>query len=127
MKQIWYQYLWYLQVNAITVSEDLTIDFTSKANNVVQFKNGYNIFKKTYETLNPFELYGGSIAFSVFRNGKKIGSHEVNFKGKPESFTVKAECRLAVNLLFLTAYKFEYSSVAQWSEALSIRWMYQQQ
>ena len=105
-----------MPVNAITFSEDLTIDFTSKANNVVQLKNGYNIFKKTYETLNPFELYGGSIAFSVFRNGKKIGSHDVNFKGKPESFTVKAECRLAVNLLFFTAYKFEYLSVAQWSE-----------
>ena len=45
-----------MQVNPITVSEDLTIDFTSKANNVVQLKNGYNIFKKTYETLNPFEL-----------------------------------------------------------------------
>ena len=66
--------------------------------------------------MNPFELYGGSIAFSVFRNGKKIGSHKVNFKGEPECFTVKAECRLAVNLLFFTAYKFEYSSVAQWSE-----------
>ena len=87
-----------MPVNAITVSEDLTIDFTSKANNVVKLKNGYNIFKKTYETFDPFELYGGSIAFSVFRNGKKIGSHEVNFKGKPENFTVKAECRLAVNL-----------------------------
>ena len=68
--------------------------------------------------MNPFELYGGCIAFSVFRKGKKIGSHKVSFKGEPENFTVKAECHLAVNLLFFTAYKFQYSSVSQWSEGV---------
>ena len=66
--------------------------------------------------MNPFELYGGCIAFSVFRKGKKIGSHKVSFKGEPENFTVKAECHLAVNLLFFTAYKFQYLSCSQWSE-----------
>ena len=96
----------------------LATNFTSEVSNVVQLRNGFNILKKTDGTLNPFELYGGSIAFSVFRKGKKIGSHKVSFKGEPENFTVKAECHLAVNLLFFTACKFEYLSVAQWSEGV---------
>ena len=96
----------------------LATNFTSEVSNVVQRRNGLKILTKTDRTLNPFELYGGSIAFSVFRKGKEIGSHKVNFKGEPENFTVKAECHLAVNLLFFTAYKFEYSSVAQWSEGV---------
>ena len=96
----------------------LATNFTSEVSNVLQLRNGLKILKKTDGTLNPFELYGGSIAFSVFRKGKEIGSHKVNFTGEPENFTVKAECHVAVNLLFFTAYKFEYLSVAQWSEGV---------
>ena len=76
--------------------------------------------------MNPFELYGGCIAFSVFRKGKKIGSHKVSFKGEPENFTVKAECHLAVNLLFLQHINFNICQFRNGVRAFSIRWMFQQ-
>ena len=80
MKQIWYQHLWYLQVKIISVGKDLTVEFTSKANNVVQLKNGYNIFKKMYETLEIKIILRKCAGTRAFRFDRWLASRKARYQ-----------------------------------------------
>lgn len=56
--------------------------------------------------------YGDEITFSIHRKGKEIGKHSVKFA---DGAQVTSETELKIKVLFITAYKFEYSSVEEWN------------
>lgn len=71
---------------------------------------------QTLASLNadPLRLYGGAIDFDVYRNGDKVGFHEVRFNGEPDDLTVSTRFQVEVDVLFFTAYRFDYASEGRW-------------
>lgn len=52
--------------------------------------------------------------YIVLRNGKKIGTHDIRFKGTRERLTVISQTKMRVKFLFITAYRYDYVSTEQW-------------
>ena len=67
---------------------------------------------------NPFELYGHQIIFDVVREGKRVGTHVVGFQGFPNDLVVTSKFNLKIDILFINAYSFEYSSKANWKDGI---------
>ncbi len=72
--------------------------------------------KSTSIDINPFELYGDKIIFDVFREGKRVGTQTVRFRGSPKDVFVTSKFNLKIDILFINAYSFEYSSKANWKD-----------
>ena len=65
------------------------------------------------------DLYSGSIAFDVYREGEKIGRHHVAFAETKTGTRVDTLVELEVRVLIFTAFKYRYFSSAEWdSEGL---------
>ena len=67
---------------------------------------------------NPFDLYGSTIEFDVFRKGTKVGYHNVTFSGSPSNFWVTTRFDLEIKVLFFRAYAFKYFSKANWKDGV---------
>jgi hypothetical protein len=63
---------------------------------------------------NPFLLYGSSIEFDVFREGEKVGSHTVQFTRNGKDLLVESSMGIAINVLFITVFRYEYRAVGRW-------------
>lgn len=64
--------------------------------------------------VDPIALYGNELIFDVYRKGSKIGEHHVTFARQGDELTVNSQLNLAVDVLFITAYRFEYESTEVW-------------
>jgi len=65
-------------------------------------------------SLDPRALYGGDILFDVFRAGDKVGFHRVAFDTDDARLTVHSTFQLKIDFLFLTAFRYDYQSTAEW-------------
>lgn len=70
--------------------------------------------KKVKQTINPFVLYGKEIHFDVYREGKKVGTHQVTFSGTLDDLKVESLFTLKIKILFIEAYYYEYQSLSRW-------------
>jgi hypothetical protein len=70
------------------------------------------------EFKNPFQLYGDSIKFDVYREGKNVGSHVVEFLGDVDDLTVISTFNLQISVLFINVFSFNYSSEANWKRGI---------
>ena len=77
-----------------------------------------DIYKLPLIDTNPFELYGDKIIFDVVREGKRVGTHAVGFQGVPNDLFVTSKFNLKIDILFINAYSFEYSSKANWKDGI---------
>lgn len=59
-------------------------------------------------------LYGDQIAFDVYREGERIGSHTVSFRQVDDELIVDAQFNIAIKFLIFTAYTLDYTSTARW-------------
>jgi hypothetical protein len=75
-------------------------------------------YKSASIDVNPFELYGDEIIFDVVREGKRVGTHVVGFQGVPNDLVVTSKFNLKIDILFINAYSFEYSSKANWKDSI---------
>lgn len=70
-------------------------------------------------------LYGDSIAFDIYRNDARIGSHNVTFRDEAAGLKVTTNFELEIGLLFVTLFELQYQSEALWEDgqlvALSAR------
>ena len=64
--------------------------------------------------IDPLALYGGDVVFDVYRKGSKVGEHRAKFARQGDDLTVTTHFDLAVDVLFFTAYKFDYDSTEVW-------------
>lgn len=64
--------------------------------------------------IDPQALYGGDVVFDVYRKGSKVGEHRATFSRNGDDLTVTTHFDLAVDVLFFTAYKFDYDSTEVW-------------
>ena len=75
-------------------------------------------YKSASIDINPFELYGDEIIFDVVREGKRVGTHVVGFQGVPNDLVVTSKFNLKIDILFINAYSFGYSSKANWKDSI---------
>ncbi|MDX2142520.1 MAG: DUF6134 family protein [Rhodospirillaceae bacterium] len=66
--------------------------------------------------IDPTTLYGNEIVFDVFRKGSKVGSHVTSFERNGADLTVISRFNLAIDVLFFTAYSFDYQSTEVWRD-----------
>lgn len=55
------------------------------------------------------------LAFSVLRNGTKIGEHVMSFSGDPTSPTVTTDVRMAVKLGPVPVFRYRHHAVERWT------------
>jgi hypothetical protein len=66
--------------------------------------------------LDPFALYGDQMHFRVLRNGSPVGEHRVDFRRQGNELIVDTRFEVAVNLLFITAYRYQYQATDVWRD-----------
>lgn len=66
--------------------------------------------------VDPIALYGDTMVFDVYRKGAKIGQHVTTFARTGDDLRVDVRMNLAVDVLFITAYRFEYDSTEIWRQ-----------
>jgi hypothetical protein len=64
--------------------------------------------------IDPFALYDGEIVFDVYRKRNRVGEHRVTFGRDADRLTVSAHFTLAVKVLFVKAYTFDYRATETW-------------
>ncbi|MEW5685633.1 MAG: DUF6134 family protein [Pseudomonadota bacterium] len=57
----------------------------------------------------------GRMAFAVFRNGTKVGEHQMSFSGDDDARTVATDVALTVKVGPVPVYKYKHSAVEKWS------------
>ena len=67
-----------------------------------------------YTAVDPQELYGDEIAFDVYRENARVGSHVVRFNRTEDELLVNSRFELTIDVLFFTVYRFLYESKATW-------------
>jgi hypothetical protein len=67
-------------------------------------------------TFNPEALYGDSLAFDVYRNGDRVGEHTVSFSTESDTLVARTRFSLAIRMLYITVYRFEYEAVDRWRD-----------
>lgn len=77
--------------------------------------------KSLAETANPLSLYGAGIDFDVYRQGKKVGYHEVRFDRTGEDLVVSSRFHLEIRFFFLSAYQYRYEAESRWREGQLLR------
>lgn len=65
---------------------------------------------------DPIQLYGDEIAFDVYRAGARVGEHRVTFARNADGLEVISTFRLAIDILFIRAYAFDYRSQSEWRD-----------
>jgi hypothetical protein len=68
----------------------------------------------THPGADPIALYGNEIHFRVLRNGSPVGFHRVRFSRQGPDLIAQTKFQIAVDLLFINAYRYEYTSTALW-------------
>jgi hypothetical protein len=63
---------------------------------------------------DPFALYGDEIRFQVLRNGTPVGEHQVEFRRQGGDLIVDTRFEVAVDVLFVTAYRYQYEARDVW-------------
>jgi hypothetical protein len=63
---------------------------------------------------DPLALYGPEILFDVYRNGEKVGIHRVRFEENDPGILVESRFEIAIEVLFVTLYRYRYESRALW-------------
>lgn len=69
---------------------------------------------------DPFELYGDAMRFRVLRNGSPVGAHTVTFQRQGRDIVVETRFDVQVQLLFVTAYQYEYRAIDTWQNGCLI-------
>jgi Domain of unknown function (DUF6134) len=63
---------------------------------------------------DPLVLYGPEMVFSVWRKGDDIGRHRVFFARTDDGLIVRSVLDLAVKILGITVYRYDYRSTETW-------------
>ena len=58
----------------------------------------------------------GETAFTVIRNGSKIGHHIIRFARREDRFTVRTDIAVEVSLLGATLYRYAHRAEETWTE-----------
>ena len=60
------------------------------------------------------KAYGSQQTYTITRNGKKIGTHTIEFQAKNDELTVTIDSSLSVRILRIPVYRLSYTSTEYW-------------
>jgi hypothetical protein len=63
----------------------------------------------------------GRLDFAVIRGDEQIGRHEMLFRHEGDALSVDVRTRVAVKVLFVTAYRFEHDGQELWRDGRLVR------
>jgi Domain of unknown function (DUF6134) len=66
--------------------------------------------------IDPIVLYGDKLEFSVFRNGSKVGKHEVTFKEVNDEVVANTIFDVNISFLNIPVYDYRYMSTGLWEK-----------
>ena len=67
--------------------------------------------------VDPIALYGNEMIFDVYRKGLKVGEQSMYFSRNAEGdLFVQVRFHLAINVLFITAYTYDYEASEIWRD-----------
>lgn len=55
------------------------------------------------------------LSFAVFRNGARVGDHEMTFAGDPGAVTVRTEVRMAIKLGPVPVFRYRHQATERWA------------
>ncbi len=58
--------------------------------------------------------------FDVYRNGDRIGSHEMRFKADAGGLAVSSRVELAVKMAFITVYRYQQTGQDEWRDGVLV-------
>lgn len=70
--------------------------------------------------VDPTALYGDEMLFSVLRNGRPVGEHRVRFARDGGDLVVRVRYTVAIEVLFVTAYRYTYTSESRWRDGCMV-------
>lgn len=71
--------------------------------------------QKNFHSLSHWQqLYGDEISFKVTRNGKPVGSYQVNFTGNDANWQVESRMALDFKAFLFFSYRFRYLGIEHW-------------
>ena len=82
----------------------------------INLGNAANLMGNALEFPDPIALYGDKIAFDVFRDDERVGTHTVKFSRAGEEIIVNSRFEIKIDVFFLTVYRFLYKSDAIWRD-----------
>ena len=66
--------------------------------------------------VDPIALYGGDIIFDIYRKKSRVGEQRMSFRRDGDRLLVTAHFHLAVKVLFIEAYSFDYEASEIWRD-----------
>ena len=66
--------------------------------------------------IDPIALYGGDIIFDIYRKKSRVGEQRMSFRRDGDRLLVTAHFHLAVKVLFIEAYSFDYEASEIWRD-----------
>jgi hypothetical protein len=60
---------------------------------------------------------GGRLQFEIWRNGQKIGTHQVTFRGAPDDLEVETDAHMLIKLGPLPVFTYRFHSLERWRGA----------
>lgn len=70
--------------------------------------------------VDPLALYDGDMIFDVYRKKSRVGEHRVTFTRDGDRLNVRSRFHLAVKVLFIEAYEFDYEATEVWEKGALI-------
>ncbi len=71
---------------------------------------------ETPAAVDALGLYGPEMNFEIFRNGNTVGRHRVRFRRDGEDLLVEARTEIAIELLLIVVYRFDYRARERWRD-----------
>jgi hypothetical protein len=57
----------------------------------------------------------GRLAFAVYRNGTKVGEHQITFSGDDDNRTVSTDVNMTVKVGPVPVYRYKHTAVEKWA------------
>lgn len=77
---------------------------------------GYPAQSESINAVNAAALYDAQTTYSIYRKGKTIGQHSLNFKTSNTQVQVAIESKISISVLKIPVFKFRYVSDEVWQD-----------
>lgn len=69
-----------------------------------------------FDVLAPEEAYGETVRYNIYRNGKSVGEHQLQFSRDGNTLLVSVESNIVVTVLKVPVFRFSYRCDEQWTQ-----------
>lgn len=75
-----------------------------------------NVAAQSFDVMTPEKAYGESVRYLIYRNGKSVGEHKLQFSRDENKLLVSVESNIVVTVLKIPVFRFSYRCDEQWQQ-----------